>query len=378
MSLLTTSDLVAIAQRHDGVKTLSAYVAVPRDAIDPVGHARISLRNGIASAREVLGASSTHDERGEFDACAERLLMAVESGEPRLGGCTWVGFAVTGGDMYTVVVPAELPAQIPEFVVWDAGLRVAPYFVLDPPATAILALIDHERAAFFSLGVSEGLQEITRFRTKAKVEVGAHTSAPPRVAFHPGTHGTPAADSAARQASSAYGRHRARIVDQIVALADSKRILLGGVSDAVMHVASALPAAIRPHTTIAPSLHFTSTVPEMRDAVAAIERAENAEAERLVVDDVLSRARASRRGVLGEGPVHVALAQRAVDTLAMSARMIAEDPAACERIIREAVLQHAEIHVVHNAAATVLDAHAAGIAAGLRFPIVATTVAVHA
>ena len=77
--MLTHEQLVALAQRHDGLKTLSAYISVPADVSSPSTAARALLRKGIVRLRDELTYAS-HVERTVFESCAARLAARAEQG----------------------------------------------------------------------------------------------------------------------------------------------------------------------------------------------------------------------------------------------------------------------------------------------------------
>jgi hypothetical protein len=364
----TTSDLITIAHRHDDALALSAYVSVPPTSPDSLAHARIALSNGIAESRSALGAAS-HLERAMFEAAAARLLESLTASAQSLRGRTWIGFAVADDTHYVWSVAGELPASLPAVVSWGRGLGVGPYFALRPGRSAVAVLLDHQRASFFRVDSAGAMEETTRFETTPKVPTGDHTSAPPRQSFHVGTRGTPAADSAAVQAAAAWERHRARMRTELARLPATAQIYIGGATDAVTELVGELPLMLRGRITLLRGAHFGSTVPALRAAIEEKARDERIREEGELVSETLARARGTALGVLGFGPVNVALAQRAVDTLVVSDRLLRDDPPGFERMIRTAVRQNARVHVVHDGAAALLQSAATGIAARLRFVI---------
>lgn len=377
LSRVLASELLSIARRYENVKTLSVYVPIPREAIDPAAHARIALSNGVAKAAEALGAAS-HVERAEFDACASRLAARVrESADPERG-TMWIAFATATGDMYDFSAPGDLPSAVESIVAWDDGPRVAPFVALSAFTAGTIVLADHQRAVFFRVDEHGEMTELRRFETHGKIETGTHMGAPPKVSFHPGTHGTTATDSATRQATNAHTRHRARVVEELVALDPPGPVFVGGGFETAMHVVAALPPGLKERAVIARALHLTSTIPDMRRTVADLESADDANAQRALVEGVLGRARSTRLAVLGRGPVGVALAQRAVETLVLSAGALVTEGDAIERMVRDGLQQSAAVHIVRGGAGALLDAEAAGAAASLRFPLAAVSSAARA
>lgn len=365
---MVTTELAAIAERHDGAQALSAYISVPPGTADPAAYARIALRNGVTAAHEAL-VTASHVERTAFEACAIRLMNALANTRGGLSGCTWAAFAIADGATYHLVVSALLPTRTQSRVAWDSGICVAPYHALDALTTATVVLVDRENAVFLSLD-GDDLQETARFHTKAKIEVGPHMSGPPQISFHIGTRGATAKDVAERQATSAAARHRARVVSELSVANEHRPVYVGGAADVAMHVVAALPNDSRERAVIVPGLHCSSTVPEIRSAVRAADQRQRAAAALAAVESTLASAHSSRLGVLGEGPVAAALAQRAVARLVVAAPLLDSAPERVERMVRDAQAQNADIRIVQGAAAAQLEAEAAGVGAKLRFPIV--------
>jgi hypothetical protein len=232
----------------------------------------------------------------------------------------------------------------------------------------LVVVADREHAVFYRI-TGDDARELARFETKAKIDVGTHTSTPPKVTFHHGTHGTPGADVAARQADAAYERHRARIIENIRSLAGRSCVVIAGAADTAVRLNGELPAEIGAHARIAPDIHAQMSLAELTRATARWNADMQAAKAAALVERALFRARSSPHAVMGLGPVRVALEQHAVGHLYLSVAQLDTDADAIERIVRAALSQGAVLHFVQGAAADALDKSAAGAAAELRFPI---------
>ena len=361
--MLTHDQLVALARRHDGLKTLSAYIPVPADAAAPVAAARALLRQGIGRLRDSL-AYASHVERTVFESCAARLLARVEQGVHKQGGGTWVGFASADGATYD----ESLHASVPVLVAWEDRMRVVPYLTACDDHPALVVILDREHATFyrFSLDV---LAEIERLETLPEMLPGPHMGSPPRQSFHPGTKGETGTENAARQTATAFRRHTTRIVGRIADLVRSNEwIVLGGASEAVAHVSAQLTGDLHARMAIADTAKGASLA-QVRDAALEATASLRTARHRHIVADLLERKHGVALDALGFEQVSNALTQRAVGMLVTARRWTEEHDDAVENIVRQALAQHAAVEIVDGDAADPLELLSNGIAARLRFAV---------
>ena len=357
--MLTVQELAALAARHDGVRTLSAYIGL--SAVSPPGAARTLLRQGIARLRDGL-AVATHVERAGFDACCDRLLARVDSVQAPAAGATWVGIASVDGATYD----EWLPKVVPTTFAWEERLRVAPYLAAIVRRGALVAVADRQHAALFRYE-NDALAAVDQWETKPSVTTGERTSAPPRVGFHRGTGGLPGADAADRQSDNAVERHLGGLVDRIGSLRSGDDwLVLSGASEFVARLEAALEGHTNGRLAVGGSLTRAATTGEVRSmAAAAVATLRNAEGQRLVED--LVRKPASPLAAKGTADVTAALGHGAVRILVLSERSLGNQAASVEDLVRGAFATGADVEFVSGDAGEKLHAAAGGVAALLRF-----------
>jgi len=360
--MLTVQELAALAARHDGVRTLSAYIGLP--PASPPGVARTLLRQGIARLREGLSVA-THVERTAFDACCDRLLARVDSVQAPAAGATWVGIASADGATYD----EWLPAVVPTTFAWEERLRVAPYLAAIVRHGALVTVADRQHAALFRYE-NDALAAVDQWETRPSIAAGEHTghmSALPRVGFHRGTGGLPGADAADRQSDNAVERHLSGLIDRISSLRrGGDWLVLSGASEFVARLASALERDTNGNMAVGGSLTRAATPADVRSmAAAAVASLRTAEGERIVEEVV--RQPAAPRTALGAESVSAALGQGAVRLLVLSQRSLGDQSASVEDLVRRALATGAEVEFVNGDAGGKLQTAAGGVAALLRF-----------
>jgi hypothetical protein len=369
--MLTHEQIVALARRHDGLKTLSAYISVPADASSPVTAARALLRQGIARVRDDL-AYASHVERTVFESCAARLSARVEQGVHKQGGGTWVGFASADGATYD----ESLHAATPVIVTWEERMRIVPYLAACDDRSALVVMLDREHATLYRYGL-DVLSEIERIETIPDISTGPHMGAPPRRAFHSGTQGETSTETAARQVAAAFKRHASHVLSRITECNRADEwLVLGGAAEAVAHVASLLPCEARARMAIA-STATGMSVAQVRDAAEAATRGLRCARHRRLVKELLERTHGVALDAIGYEQVDCAITRRAIGMLVMARRWTEDHDDTAENIVRLALAQHAAVEIVNGEAAVPLEMHSNGIGARLRFAISASPGAVH-
>ncbi len=364
--MLTHEQLVALAQRHDGLKTLSAYISVPADVSSPATAARALLRKGIVRLRDELTYAS-HVERTVFEACAARLTARAEQGMHKQGGGTWVGFASADGATYDETLHEAAPVT----VTWEDRMRIVPYLTACDDRSALVVILDREHATLYRYGL-DVLSEIERIETIPDVTTGPHMGTPPRRSFHPGTQGETATETAARQVAAAFRRHTSHIISRITECSKPDEwLVLGGAAEAVSHVAALVPADVRARMAIANTGHGTSLA-QVRDAAEAATHDLRSARHRRIVAELLQRKHGVSLDAIGFEQVDCALTRRAIGMLVMAKRWTEDHDRAAEDVVRQALAQQAAIEIVNGDAAAPLEMLSNGIGARLRFAISAS------
>ncbi|MFI5311194.1 MAG: hypothetical protein ACHQQ3_08185 [Gemmatimonadales bacterium] len=357
-----TRELVVLAARFDGVKTLSVYL--DWSGSDPAQGEqwRVTLKQRIGALRASLK-TAPHAEREAFEDCVARVLSLLpQTGSPR-GARGWMGFATASG----VTQAESLPVMVPTVVAWDDRLRLAPYVAVLEMRPALLVVVDHHRAVFHRY-LRTSLSRIDDLEREEHVTVQPPMSDTPRRGFHPGTRGTAARDDAARQLQGAYARFRSDVRRHIEALDRSgDYVVLAGAPEVVAHVASDLAPARRSRTHLAHEVGATASGVELVHAVARGVEALRSAQLREEIDEVLGESKAGGRAALGEPDVTRALERGAVELLLLTWRIIADHPEAAETLVRSALARGGRVEVARGADADVLEGAAGGIAARLRF-----------
>lgn len=359
--MLTHTELAELARRHDGVKSLTAYIAIP--PATPAGAVRTLLRHAITRVRDAQS-FATHVERATFDACADRLqALADRAAQPSAAGSTWFGVASEGGATYD----GWLAKVVPTSVGWENRVRIAPYLASLTQRPTLVVVVDRRTATIYNCVEGE-LVEAERVDTSPKVVTGAHTGAPPRQGFHRGTGGLPGADSAARQMEAAAIRHEARVADRIRVLArDGEWVVVLGAAEVVSHLSRELGSELGERLDAVGTGTALATTAQVRAAAVEAVARLRASYEQRVVADIVERAAAAGRGTLGRESVLAALRDMAIRSLVLSTARLADDLETTERMVRDALDQHARVEFVNGEAGDELQKLAGGVGAELRY-----------
>lgn len=362
--MLKLEQIVALSDQQNGKHTLSAYVPVEADTGNPGVAWRTLLRQGISRVREGL-ANAPHNERTEFDECASRLTARADEDMHAQGGGTWIGIASTDNFIHDETVPTLLPS----LVTWEKGARIVPYIAALEPQRALVVVVDRVHAALFRL--SDGtLEEIDRIETEPRGGVGSHMSAPPKQSFHPGTHGTPGTDVAARQAVAAFKKHRLAIIELVrVHDHDGEPIVFGGASEAVAQIAPMIASHAQERLIVSDAISMTASGAELRAAVSVATKELRDVRQRNLIAALLNGDRHPELNVLDRKSLDEALTLRNVDTLVLSRRWIAENADDAESLVTKAIAQGGAIEIANGSNGAALDEGSGGVAAKLRFSV---------
>jgi hypothetical protein len=362
--MLTKSELIALAKHHDGGKVLSVYLSIPADSATPATAARALLRHGLAGIRERL-LFAPHGEREVFEACASRVSDRAEWTIHRQGAGTWIAFAAADGAIHDETISATLPTC----VVWEDRVRIVPYLSVADAGAALVVMFDRHHATIsrFALGA---LTELEHFETLPTAIPGPHMSAPPRQSFHPGTHGEPATEAAARQAESTFRRHTAHLLKRLAAFDHSREwIVLGGAAESIAYLTAWLTPDATGRLVVVPSLGVSSTAAHVRATVEAAIGDRHAQLQRRLVADLANRRPRPAVSAVGRVAVDAAITQRAVSTLLLAERWVERNAIDAETVARDAFAQDAIVEIARGDAGSALEQLADGIAARLRYAV---------
>ena len=355
--------VLAISRRHTATPMLSAFVTGGLSSPSTRHSSRLVLRQQLDEVRATL----EHDEEAVsgFDRSAALLHEQLPSNDAlhRMG--TWYVFATADGDIVSGSVTEALDAS----VTWRQGPAVVPLLRAGLPDPAFVLWLDSEHARFSRLD-DETLTLIDEDEADALEGDGHHMGSQHRQGFHQGTHGSTITEEVQRRRKATRERVHTTARRQIqTVLADAGALILTGPETATSQFLRTLPTAIASRTAIVSGLEIASSP---TDVIARARTALHAIADRelghwFVVQR--ERHQASGRAMFGLAAVENALGFKAVARVAMSRTFAAQHPADAHRVVMRAIADGATATVATLDAVPLLDSHAGGIAAELRFSL---------
>ena len=360
--MFTNTQLLALHQSLHDRQVLSVYI--DRSAADPaMQHAwRVHLNHALDSVDGRLRDAAA-GERADFDRCRRMLDTWLEHSAAEQSSTIAAFFTANG-----LAATLPLPDGASTRVEWTIGGALGPLVGLPkqrPDVVVALADARHATVYRYRRGL---LDRVERVRSHHPIEHAAHMGTPPRNGFHSGTRGRTARDAAQRALRRGRDRMLNEAVARITGLIDHEGwIVVAGTDPIASKLMSRLETLAPGRVGRATEIDLHSTQAEVTAAAVkgATSLSEAFDLQRLA--DIAEAAGAHGLGALGEEDVTSALRESSVRTLLVSAKHLSEHSATADEAIRAALDQHAEVEQVFGAAACMLDEHAGGVAAALRF-----------
>ncbi len=362
--MLTYAQLADLERASRDTPVLSAYVdATELDAVARRAW-RHSLAGAVVAARKAM-AEAPHAERTAYDRAADRLEAQARALSDDLGGAHgWVAF-VTADDVRYAGPTAMAPAAA---LLWRRGIATAPYLRLlrDDPAVA-MAVVDVRSADLYRWARGT-LVRGERLHAYAHVRRAGHMGDSPHQGFHPGTRGMTLTDAAQRAVDAGADR----LVREVAAELDATGraadwIVVAGNREVALDAIKHLSKGAQKRALYVPGLAAEATDAEIARAAAEggaeLERAR--EVER--VAELLDRAAARGRGVLGYEPTAQALASGAAREVLVTGGFFERAPERAEALMLAVLANGARVVEVAGEAAARLDAECEGVGAALRY-----------
>ncbi len=357
--MLTHDRLADLYTRVRDVHVLSVYIDGGQH--DPAERRvwRTRLDQALSERRREIEADGRSDLTA-FEAARDRLLGELREYSSFMPDRGWVGFATDA----EVVYADNVPVPMPDLVVWEPGLRVAPYVrALKQEKPVVIALADRHHARLFTY--REGALEQTE-------EISATDEAPDarsarRSGERSGTRGN-ATDDARRQVEVKADALLERVAERVGELAGvDGLVVVGGTRETGKRLLNQLPAAVSERAEEVGSLYLEMTPAEVKTHAESIASGLTQRLQEDLVARVLDRARSGGRGVLGDEDTADALVERKVDTLVLSRTFLNERRDRADRMVGTAFEQRAAVEEVSGSGAERLDEEAGGVAALLRW-----------
>jgi hypothetical protein len=367
MNMLTPSDLTALRRSLRDEHVLSVFV--DRSASDPAEQRawRTALDNRFAVLRDGLQGSS-EDERDQFERCVDLAVKALEELGPTAGAAGWAAFITADGMRES----RALTIGTPTFAMWSQGAWLVPCLASTRKDRSIVVIADSRHTAIhaFHNGVVE---QIDRVRAHHEVQnPPLHMASPPRIGFHPGTHGATGHDAAQRGSLAGRDHMIADAVERVSRHAgDDAWILVAGIKAVRARLLADLTAAVAGRVLELESLDVHASDAEIADAARAGASMLCDALDSRRIHEIVEAAGPHGLGAVGAEATKEALDHVCVHQLYLTERYVAEHPAEAETAVRESLDQNARVEEVSAKAAELLDG-LGGIAAALRFRPTAT------
>ncbi len=363
--MLTYAQLAELERAARDTLVLNAYV----DATELDGVARRSWRptlaNAVVARRKSL-ADAPHAERTAFDRAAERLeAQAKELSDDMDGFAGWVAFVTADDTLYAGPTTLAPGAGLE----WRKGIATAPYVRLlrDDPAVTV-ALVDIRSADLYRWEAGT-LHRAERIQAHAHVGRAGHMGDAPHQGFHTGTRGMTLTDAAQRAVEAGVDRMVRDVAAQISTIGHPAGwIVLVGNRTVALDTMKHLSKAEQKRALYVAGV-ATDAPPDSEIARAAVEGRAQLEAARDIarVVDLVERAAARDRGVLGYDRTMEALATGAARDVLMTADFFDREPERSEALMLAVLANGAHVIVVEGEGAARLEAECDGIGATLRF-----------
>ena len=362
--MLTRHDLAGLSRTHEDDLVLSVYIA--RDGSDPGNRARWKLRldGALGAIREGLVKEAPED-LAAFDEASTRVMSGVEAFGRVLPHEGWSAFATSEG-----VFHAEgLPFAPPDLVRWRQGMYAAPYVrTLKSVRPVTLVLLDKWHARVFKYQDGRVSQALEFEADRSSVDA-ADVGTSKRASSKSGMRGITRTDYTQRLLDEESKRLRRDLVEAVFDMAgDAGGVALAGTPKAVAAVRKDLEEKLVGQIVEVSDLSFDSADADI-SAAAATAASELTLARQARLLEACTQA--PELGSMGWNRTYRALAAGAVDTLLVARGLIESSPDDAERLVRLALAQGAEVEELGDELGARLMAEADGVAARLRFRMVA-------
>jgi hypothetical protein len=338
-------------------------VYLDSDQHDPAqrGVWRTRLDRACSDLRRDLEAADA--DPAAFLAAVKRLDSVL----PADGFLPDEGFAAFVG-AETIYYADGVPFPVPNLVLWDQGLHLAPYFRgLKQLRPAFLVVADRRHARLLSY--REGaLTEAPGLVAFSDVGDVGDSGVAKRAARSSGVRGATAKDLANRFLQVEADRHHAAAVERVTREAGNDGlVLLAGPSETTARLQGLLGRNLEPRTRVVSGISVeddvTGMLPLVRDAVSDLSRS----LQETLLEDVLDKALSDGRGRTGTRDSRKALRESRADLLLVSSSLLESGPELADQLVGAALDQNAEVELLVGAAASRLDEIGEGLAVRLRF-----------
>jgi hypothetical protein len=344
--MLQRTELFSLARDLAGTQVLTAYIngrvtnPAARDAWRPM------LKAALRSARHRIVDA---DERARFVRAATLVADALPSRGTTWDAPSWVVFATEK----RIVYQGTLPARVETAVAWRDGPMIGPFLhALKQLRPVVLALVDSESARLlrYASGKLESLDTL-------------------HVAAHDGPDPAPP-DAVQRRKRAAFHRLATTLAARMLDAAGPDGVLLVAGTPEWAQRARAVIARRRSGVGVAFDLPRDASPALIVHAAKRAARRARAEEGRQHLGIAL--AESGRRSALGLPATRRAIGLKAVDALLVSPEWLKANGNAAEDLMRDALVQRADIELVSSDAAAAVDRVAGGVAARLRFAALAS------
>ncbi len=361
--MLELAEIVAVEKKLCQTQVLSVYVNSTMSNPAERMVWRKELDKGISDAREKLSRASAAEKR-DFERAVSDLLHKLPDDEAVHASRGWAGFFPANGEGVT----QHLPTSVPNMVVWDTGIRVAPLVRAQKQLTPVIVVLADSRMTQLYRYHEGKLEELGSIEAEAVIGPVSHMGDAPRQGFHVGKRGTAGADEADRAFRTAKEKMYRELEERLLKLADNDSwIVVGGTSEACSDIENLVPARLKERVLVNQSLHMKSRQAELSEAAktGASELRKRSDAN--LIETIAELAGARGRGAVGLKPTLNALRDHSVQTLLFTTRLMETHGSVAETLVRLALHQGAELEHVTGDAAIRLDEDFDGVAARLRF-----------
>jgi len=362
--MLTRHDLRELSRAREQDMVLSVYLA--RQSSDPGdrGAWRLRLDSALGEIRSCIEREAPGD-MPSFEKAAELVSSELESFGRVLPTEGWSAFATEERLWH-----AEALTYPPlDAVRWRQGVYAAPYLrTLKGRRPVILAVLTRLHATIYRYLDGELGPGLEVHADTPEAEAGP-VGVSKRAATATGTRGVTRTDYRQRTVDESAKRLRKQVVEALEEMAgDDGGVVLGGTVKATSSVRSELGAKLDGRIVEAPEVSFDSTEAELLASVATAASTLTRMRQARILD---ACAGAGDRASRGWNQTYRALAAGAVDTLLVARGLIEVSPDDAERLVRLALAQGADVEELGEELGERLMAEAEGVAARLRFKLLA-------
>jgi len=323
---------------------------------------RTRLERAMAERRREVEAEGK-DALAAFDAASEHLLGELRDHSNFMPGRGWLGFATAD----RVIHADSVPVPMPDLVVWEQGLRVAPYVrALKQDRPVVVALADRHRARLLVYRAGD-IEEVAEFTAEDdRVELTDAQSAR-RSGERSGTRGN-ATDEAQRQVEVNAEAMLDRVAQAVAEHAGGEGFaVVGGTRETGRRLLQQLNGNMSDRAVEVGSLHLAMTSAEVRTQAEASATELTRRLQHRLVEELLDRARSGGRGVLGDEETATALLEGRVDTLVLTRDFREARAERADHMVGTGFERRASLEEVSGPGAEVLDEAAGGVGALLRW-----------